>query len=175
MALQKEDKKVIVAQVAEVAANSISAIAADYRGLTVQEMTELRRQARNANVHLQVIRNTLARRALENTEFACMKSALVGPLILAFSKKEPSAAARVLRDFCKKHENLQVKAISIGGSLLDGSELEFVAKLPTREEAIATLLMTMKASVTQLVRTIAEPHTQLVRVISAVSQKEQQS
>ncbi|GJM06295.1 MAG: 50S ribosomal protein L10 [marine bacterium B5-7] len=172
MTLRLADKQVIVAEVAEVAEKSVTAVMAEYRGLTVAEMTSLRQEARNAGVFLKVVRNTLAKRALENTQFDCMRDALVGPLMLAFSE-DPSAPARLIRDFAKSHDKLVVKHISIGGELLDASQLAAIAKLPNRDEAIAKLMGTMKAPITKFVQTLAAPHTKLVRTLAAVrDQKE---
>jgi len=173
LVLRLEDKKVIVAEVAEVAAKAHSAVAAEYRGLTVAEMTELRANARKAGVYMRVVRNTLARRALENTDFSCMQEVLVGPLVLAFSKEDPGAAARLMRDFAKAHEKLIVKALSISGKLLPASQIDALANLPTREQALALLLSVMKAPITQFVRTVREPVAQFVRVAAAVRDKKQ--
>ena len=171
MALKLDDKKAIVAEVAEVAASSLSAVAAEYRGLTVAEMTKLRSQARKNNVYLRVVRNTLACKALKGTEFECLCDVLSGPLFLAFSKEEPGAAARILRDAVKDNEKLKVRALAIGGKLLGADKLEAIASLPTRDQAIAMLMSVMQAPITQLVRTLAEPTTQMVRALAAVAQK----
>jgi large subunit ribosomal protein L10 len=173
VALRLEDKKAIVAEVAEVAANALSVVAADYRGLPVANMTKLRADARKAGVYMRVVRNTLARRALEGTEFACMQDVLVGPLLLAFSQHEPGSAARLIRDFVKTNEKFEVKALAIGGKLLDAKQLEAVAKLPTKDEAIATLMSVLNAPITKFVRTLAEPHAKLVRTIAAVRDQKQ--
>ncbi|GAG89289.1 unnamed protein product [marine sediment metagenome] len=173
MALRLEDKKAIVAEVSTVAKSAISAVAADYRGLDVASMTQLRNHARQAGLYLRVVRNTLARRAVAGTEFECLQDALVGPMILAFSEDSPSAPARLFRDFIKENETLEVKAIALSGNLLEASQLENIAKLPTKDEAIATLMMVMKAPVTQLVRTMAEPHGKLVRTVAAVKDQKQ--
>jgi large subunit ribosomal protein L10 len=173
MALRLEDKKAIVAEVAEVAKSAYSAVAAEYRGLSVAEMTELRSKAREGGVYLRVVRNTLARRAVENTDFACMQDILVGPLVLAFSREEPGAAARVIKDFAKDHKKLEVKAVSVSGKLLPASELETLAKMPTYDQAISILMSVMKAPISKFVRTLAEPHAKLVRTVAAVrDQKE---
>ena len=171
MALKLDDKKAIVAEVAEVAANAISAVAAEYRGMTVAELTELRANARNSGVYLRVVRNTLARRALQDTEFACLQDALVGPMILAFSKEEPSAAAKLLQKACDSYDKLSVKALSIGGKLLGSNELNTVASLPTYDQAVALLMSVMQAPVTKLVRTMAEPYAQVVRTVAAIHDK----
>lgn len=174
MALRLEQKKKIVASVAEVAGRSLSLIAADYTGLSVSEMTALRKEARKAGVHLRVARNTLVQRALKDTPFACMDDVLVGPLLLAFAGDELSAGARLIRDFAKTNEKLVVKALSLGGKLLDAKQLEAVAKLPTRDEAIAKLLAVMQAPITKLVQTLAAPQVKLVRTLAAVRNKKQQ-
>lgn len=168
MALGIEQKKVIVTEVAEVANCALSAVAADYNGLKVAEMDALRTQARNSGVYLRVVRNTLARRALEGTAFECMSEGLTGPLVLAFSKEEPGAAARLIRDFSKKHEALETRIVSIGGQAHGPDRLEAVAKLPTYDEAISKLMSAMLAPVTKLARTIREPHAKLVRTLAAV-------
>ncbi len=173
MALRLDDKKAIVAEVAEVARHATSVVAANYMGLTVSQLTELRKSARNAGVYVRVVRNTLARRAFESTQFACMDSALVGPLVLAFSGEEPGASARLMKEFAKKFEKLEVKALAIDGVLLPGSELNRVASLPTRNEAIAILLGVMSAPISKFVRTLAEPHAKLVRTLAAVRDKMQ--
>lgn len=175
MTLKLDDKKAIVAEVAAVAKNAISVVAADYCGLTVAQLTELRKTARNSGVYMRVIRNTLARRAFEGTQFECMDPALVGPLVLAFSKDDPGAAARVMKDFAKKFEKLVVKALSVDGALLPGSDLNRLASLPTRDQAIAQLMSVMNAPITKFVRTLAEPHSQLVRAFGAVRDQKQQT
>ncbi len=174
MALRLEGKKAIVAEVAGVAKTAISLVAAEYSGLTVGQLTELRKTARESGVYMRVVRNTLARRAVEGTKFECMQPALVGPLVLAFSKEDPGAAARVLRDYAKKFDKLQVKALSVEGMLLPGSDLNRLANLPTRNEAIAQLMSVMQAPITKFVRTLAEPHGKLVRTIAAIRDKKQQ-
>jgi large subunit ribosomal protein L10 len=171
VALKLEDKKVIVAEVAEVASKAISGIAADYRGLTVTEMNDLRAKARKNGVYLRVVRNTLAKRAIENTDFACMQDVLVGSVFLAFSCEDPGAAARLLKEAMGNYEKLKVCAVALGGKLLDVKDLEVVAKLPTRDQALAILLSVMKAPVTKLVRTMAEPYAMLVRTVAAIRDK----
>ena len=173
MALRLEDKKAIVTHITAEAKKAISVVAADYRGLTVAELTELRAKARASGVYLKVVRNTLARRALQDTEFACLNEALIGPLFLAFSETEPGAAAKVIRDFAKDHEKLEVKALSLGGKLLGPETLDAIAKLPNKEQALAILLAVMKAPIDKFVRTVAAPHAKLVRTIAAVRDQKQ--
>ncbi len=171
--LTLEQKKVIVSEVAEVANQAPTAIAAEYIGLTVADMTRLREEARAAGVYVRVVRNTLAKRALADTKYACMQDGLVGPLLLVFSKEDPAAAARVVRDFSKKHDKLIVKQVALEGRLLDASAVESLANLPTYEEAISKLMALMTAPVTQLARTLVAPHTKLVRTIAAVKEQKE--
>ena len=130
-------------------------------------MTELRREARNAGVYMRVVKNTLARRAVEGTEFECMKDALKGPILLAFAKDDPGAAARVIKDFAKGHEALQAVSLSAGGQLLPASDLNTLADLPTLDQARAMLLGVFMAPMNQLVRTLAEPSAMLARTLGA--------
>ncbi|QSA96348.1 50S ribosomal protein L10 [Methylococcus sp. EFPC2] len=175
MALRLDDKKAVVAEVAAIAAKAHSAVAAEYRGLTVTQLTALRKTARESGVYLRVIKNTLARRAVEGTDFACMQEGLVGPLIIAFSLEDPGAAARVISAFAKEKENdkLVTKLVAIGGKVYGASELERLSKLPTRDQAISILMATLKAPIEKFVRTVAEPHTRLARVLAAVRDQKQ--
>lgn len=173
MALRLDDKKAVVAEVAAVAAKAHSAVAAEYRGLTVAQLTELRKTARASGVYLRVIKNTLARKAVEGTEFACMQDGLVGPLILAFSLEDPGSAARVVSDFAKQNDKLVVKLVAVGGKQYGPSELERLSKLPNREQALAILMGVMKAPVEKFVRTLAEPHAKLARTIAAIRDQKQ--
>lgn len=173
MALTLEHKKAVVTEVAEVARGALSAIAAEYRGLSVAEMTNLRINARNAGVYIRVVRNTLARRAFEGTELACMNDGLRGPLILAFSRDEPGLAARVMRDYAKENDKLVIKLISFGGKLLEISDVGRLADLPTKDESISQLMSVMMAPIAKLVRTLAEPQAKLVRTLAAVRDQKQ--
>ncbi len=166
--LNFEQKKVVVAEVNEVASNALSAVAAEYSGLSVFDMTNLRSAARDSGVYLRVVRNTLARRALEGTDFECMRDGLVGHLVLAFSQEDPGAAARVVKEFRKGNDRLDVKLISIGGKLLEPGDLDRLAKMPNKEQAISMLMSVMKAPIDKFVRTMAEPNAKLVRTIAAV-------
>jgi len=172
MALRLEDKKAFVKEVNAVAGESISVVAAEYRGLSVAEMTELRRDARNAGVYLRVVKNTLARRAIDGTEFECMKETLKGPILLAFGKEDPGAAARVIKDFAKEHKALQAVSLSTGGQLLPAEDLARLADLPTLDQARAMLLGVFMAPMSRLVRTLAEPSAMLARTMSARGAKE---
>lgn len=168
MALNLEQKKAIVAEVADVASSAHSAIAAEYRGLTVEDLTELRKEARNNGVYLRVVKNTLAKRAVADTDFECMTEGFSGPLVLAFSQEDPGAAARVIHDFVKDHDDMIVKMVSISGKLLDPSEIKTLAKMPTYEQAISILMATMKAPVQKLAATLNEVPGKLVRTVAAI-------
>lgn len=173
MPLSLEQKKSVVANVAKAATEAHSAVAAEYRGLTVSEMTRLRNSARSGGVYLRVVKNTLARRALEGTDFECMSDELVGPLLLAFSMEDPGGAARVVKDFSKEHEELVTKLVAIGGQVYPAGELDRLAKLPSRDEAISMLMGVMKQPVEKFVRTMAEPHAKLARTLAAVRDAKQ--
>nr|VFJ52306.1 MAG: LSU ribosomal protein L10P [Candidatus Kentron sp. DK]VFJ54744.1 MAG: LSU ribosomal protein L10P [Candidatus Kentron sp. DK] len=173
MPLTLEQKKSVVAEVGEVAQSASSVVAAEYRGLTVAQMTELRNQARNADVYVRVVPNRLAFRALEGTDFACVRESLVGPLILAFSRGEASDSARIVSDFAKANEKLIVKFASYGGKLLEGADVKALANMPTKEVALGMLLSVMKAPISKFVRTLAEPHGKLARIIDAVRQQKE--
>ena len=172
MALKLEDKKALVKEVNAVAGDSVTAVAAEYRGLSVAEMTELRKAARNAGVYMRVVKNTLARRAVEGTEFECMQETLKGPILLAFAKDDPGAAARVIKDFAKGHDALQAVSLSVGGQLLPGSDLAKLASLPTLDQARAMMLGVLLAPMTKLVGTLAEAPAMLVRTLGARSEQE---
>ena len=171
--LTRQEKEAIIAEVAVVAQGAQSAIAAEYRGLTVEQMTKLRVNARNAGVYLRVVKNTLARRALAGTGYECMGDSLVGPLVLAFSQEDPAAAARIMRDFAKESDKLVVKSIALSGRLLTPGDLVALATMPTRDEAISKLMALMKAPIEKLARTIKAPADKLVRTIAAVREQKE--
>ena len=173
MTLNLADKKAIVAELSGVVTESVSVAAAYYRGLSVTEMNQLRVDARKQGIKVGVYRNTLARLAVEGTEFACLTEALVGPVVLFFADQEPGAPARLLRDFVKDNDKLEVRALALDGKLLGPDQLNVVASLPSRDEALAQLLSMMKAPITQFVRTVNEPAAQFVRVVAAVGDKKQ--
>ena len=154
MALNLDGKKVVVEEVAQYAAKAHSAVAAEYRGFTVTELTELRKTARETGVYLRVVKYTLAKRAIAGTEFECMQDSLVGPLLIAFSMEDPGCAARLISDFAKTHDKLITKVVAIGGQSYGASELARLAKLPTRNQGISMLMSVMKAPVQKLVQTL---------------------
>jgi large subunit ribosomal protein L10 len=173
MALNLEDKKALVAEVSAVAATALSVVAAEYRGLTVSQMTDLRLKARTAGVYVRVVKNTLARKAMAGTSFECMSDVLKGPLVLAFSKDDPGAAARVVKAFAKDNDKLVTTAVSIGGQLFKASALDKVASLPTREQALSQLMGVMKAPIQKLAATLAAAPSKLVRTLAAVRDQKQ--
>lgn len=154
MTLRLEDKKEIVAAVNEAASSAFSAVVADYRGLTVGQLTLLRAKARESNVYLRVVRNTLARRAFEGTSFSILNDALVGPTIIGLSMSEDDmgAAARLFKDFAKDNAKLELKSGAYDGKLFSGAELDVLAKLPNREQALTMLASVLQAPVSKFGR-----------------------
>ena len=173
MALRLEEKQAIVAEVNQAAGSALSAVVSDYRGLTVSQMTDLRVKARESGVYLKVIRNTLARRAVEGTDYECLNDAFVGPTLLAFSQEDPGAAARLMKDYAKSHEALKVRALSLGGTLYGAEDIDRLATLPTLDEARAMLMSVMLAPITKLVRTFNDVPGRVVRVVAAVRDQKQ--
>ena len=173
MAIGLEDKKAIVAEVNETATSALSLVIADARGVTVDGMTALRKDARDSQVTLRVVRNTLAKRALEGTEYECVNNTLSGPSLFGFSMEDPGAAARLFKDFAKENDSFEVKALAVSGQILGADQLDVLAKLPTRDQALSMLMSVMNAPVTKLVRTMNEVPGKLVRTLAAVrDQKE---
>ncbi len=172
MPLNLEQKKALVAEVNEVASAAHSAVAAEYSGLTVDQMTLLRAQARNESVYLKVVKNTLAKRAVVGTDFECLTETLTGPLVLAFSREDPGAAARVVKFFAKDNDKLVTKAVAIGGELYPAADLERLATLPTLDQARAMLLGVLNAPLSQFVRTLAEPAAMVARTLAAYGDKQ---
>ena len=171
MALNLAEKKALVADVNAVAASALSAVVAEYRGLTVAEMTELRTEARNSGVYMKVVKNSLARRAVEGTQFECIRESLQGPLLLAFSREDPGSAARVIRGFSKEHANLVTVSMAVGGEVYDATNLDRMASLPNLDEARAMLLRTLNGPMTQLVRLLSEPGAMLARTLHQHSEQ----
>jgi large subunit ribosomal protein L10 len=173
VAIRLKDKQQIVAEVNEAAQSALSAVLADYHGTAVEEMTALRKTARENNVYLRVVRNTLLKRAVEGTEYECLNEALVGPTILAFSKEDPGAAARVFKDFAIENDEFEVKALAVSGNLLPASQIDALAKLPTYDQAIASLMSVMLAPVAKLVQTANEVPSKVTRAVAAVRDQKQ--
>jgi len=173
MTLRLEDKMALVAEVNEVASTALSAIAAIYRGMTVAQLTDLRAKARSEGVYVRVVKNTLAKRAIDGTEFECLADSLTGPIILAFSREDPGAAARLVKEFAKTCEKLVTQAVAIGGQAYPASDLDRLAKLPTLDQARAQLLGLLQAPAGKFVRTIAEPQAKFVRLLAAYRDQKQ--
>ncbi|HZF98435.1 MAG TPA: 50S ribosomal protein L10 [Pseudoxanthomonas sp.] len=161
MALNLSQKQEVVAELADVAAKAHSLIAAEYAGITVGQMTSMRKKARENGVYLKVVKNTLASRAVEGTEYECVKDSLVGPLLYAFSTEEPGAAGRLIKEFAKGNDKLQAKLVAVGGQLYPASHVDVLASLPTREQALA-----------MLARVLAEPASMFARAIKAIGDKQ---
>lgn len=161
MALNLSQKQEVVAELAEIAGKAHSLVAAEYAGTTVSQMTEMRRKARETGVYLKVVKNTLASRAVEGTEFACVQDALVGPLLYAFSLEEPGAAGRLIKDASKGNDKLKAKVVSVEGKLLPAEHVDVLASLPTREQALA-----------MLARVLAEPAAMFARAVKAVADQQ---
>ena len=173
MAIRLEDKQQIVSEVNQAASSALSAVLADYRGVSVEDMTALRKNARENKVYLRVVRNTLLKRAVADTEFECIREVLVGPTILAFSQEDPGAAARVLKDFSEENDDFEIKALSVGGQLMDASQIDVLAKLPTLDQARSMLMSVMLAPVTKLARTMNEVPAKVTRAVAAVRDQKQ--
>jgi large subunit ribosomal protein L10 len=173
MSLTFKQKQAVVSEVKEVAATAQTAVAAEYIGLSVAQMTELRAQARDSGVYLRVVKNTLAKRAVEGTSFECLSETLTGPLLLVFSGDDPGAGARLVRDFCKVHTKLVPRAVAFAGELRSAEDLSVLANMPTLDGARSQLLSILIAPQTRLVRTLAEPAGQIVRVLAARCEQQQ--
>ena len=173
MALSFNEKEAIVAEVAEIANSAHSVVIAEYAGLESNDMNILRDNARNGGACIGVVKITVARRGIEGTEYACLQDSLVGRVVMAFSQEDPGSAARVIKEFSKDNDNLVVKALSISGQLLAASELERLASLPTKDQAISMLMSVMQAPVTKLARTLNEVPGKLVRTVAAIRDDKQ--
>lgn len=155
MVLGLEDKKAIVAEVNEAASQALSLVIADSRGVAVADLTGLRKQAREAKVTMRVVRNTLARRAVEGTEFECAKDVFKGPSLLAFSMEDPAAAARLFKAFAKSNDKFEVRALVFGGQLMGGEKIDVLATMPTRDQALAMFARALLEVPTKFARAVA--------------------
>ncbi len=173
MPLNLAQKKELVAELAEVASKAHSLVAAEYAGLSVGQLTELRRKARASGVFVKVIKNNLVRRAVTGTEYECTQEQLVGPLLYAFSTEDPGAAGRLMKEYAKSYESLKPRLVAIGGKAYPASHVDVLASLPTRDEALSMLLSVLVQPATQLVRVLAEPAVQATRAVNAVGQQKQ--
>jgi large subunit ribosomal protein L10 len=168
MPMKRERKADLVAEVRAVAEKAQAAFAAESRGIDAVALTRLRQQARQQGLYVKVVKNTLARRAVDGTSFACMTEALSGPLLLAFATEDPAPAARFVRAFARENEKFLVRAAALDGRLFGPADLARLADLPTREQALAQLLGTLKAPVARFVSTCAAPLAALARGLDAV-------
>ena len=170
MPLNLAQKKEVVAELANVAAKAHSLVASEYAGLTVSQLTELRKKARQGGVYIKVAKNTLVSRAVDGTDYACVKDTLTGPLLYAFSTEDPGAAGRQIKEFAKANEKLKPQLVAVGGKAYPGTHVEVLASLPTREQALTMLVSLLAQPATMLVRVLAEPASQVARVINQVGQ-----
>lgn len=166
--LLKSEKVEIVNAINQEAKTALDAAVANYRGTDVESMTDLRSKARQNNVYLKISRNTLLKRALADTDYACLESELIGPTIVGFSREEPGAVARLFRDFIKNNPNFEVKGLAVNGELLPGNQLSILANLPTRAEALAQIARVLQAPVEKFAATLNQIPTSLARVLLAV-------
>jgi len=171
MALNLDQKKQVVAEVAAVASKALSLVAAKYDGITVGQLTELRKKAREQGVYLRVVKNSLVERAVADTDFACIQGACRGQLLFAFSKDDPGAAGRLIKDAVKANDKLKTQIVAVGGKLYGAAELERLASLPTREQALSMFIGVLVQPIIQLVRTLAEPASRIARVVNAVAEQ----
>lgn len=170
MALNLAQKKELVAELKEVASKAHSLVAADYIGLSVAQLTELRAKARQNGVYLKVAKNTLVSRAVEGTDYQCVVDELTGPLLYAFSKDDPGAAGRLIKDFAKGNDKLKPRLVAVGGQKYPASHVEQLASLPTLEQALGMLAGVIIAPITQFVRTLNEPVALVARAVNAVAE-----
>ena len=175
MAINIEDKKQIVSEVNKAASSALSAVLADYRGVDVADMTALRKNARENKVYLRVVRNTLLKRAIAETELECIQEVLSGPTILALSDEDPGAPARVMKDFAEENDEFEIKALSVGGKLLEASQIDVLAKLPTLDQARSVLMSVMLAPVTKLALLMNEVPSKVTRAVAAVRDQKQEA
>jgi large subunit ribosomal protein L10 len=167
LSLNLEEKKAVVAEVSAKVADAQAIILAEYRGLEVGDLTQLRAQARKSGVYLRVLKNTLVRRAVDGTPFSGLANEMVGPLMFGISA-DPVAAAKVLNDFAKSNDKFVIKAGAMPNQVMDASAVQALATMPSREELLAKLLGTMQAPIAKFVRTLNEVPTSFVRGLAAV-------
>jgi len=175
VALKIGEKKVVVQEIAKIASTAQSAVAAEYRGLTVQQLSSLRSNARELGVYVKVVKNNLVKIAIKDTSLECMDSSLKGPLIFAFSRDELGAAAKLVNDFKKDNDLLKPVAMAVNGELIDVEKLSQIAALPNRDQAISMLMAVMKLPIEKFVRTLSAPNVKLVQTLSAYKMKLEQN
>ena len=174
MSLSFEQKKTLVGEAEAALARSRAGVLAEYRGLTVEQMTELRTQARERGVWIKVLKNSLAKRVVDGSDFACLKESFAGPVIFSASE-DPVAVAKVMADFAAEHDHLKITAGAMDGALIDRRTIGALAKLPGREELLAKLAGAMRAPAQQFASTLAEIPARFVRVLSAVADSKSKS
>ena len=167
MSLNLEGKKEVVAEVAARLKKAQTVVLAEYRGLLVEDITVLRAQARSSGVYLRVLKNTLARRAVQGTPFEKLSDQMVGPLAYGISD-DPVAAARVLQAYAKKNDKLVIKGGMMPNYLMTAKDVGNLASMPSREQLLASLMGTMNAPITKFVQTLNEVPSKFVRALAAV-------
>lgn len=172
MGLKLEQKQAVVAEIAAKLAAAQAVIVAQYRGMDVERVTQLRAKARKAGLYLRVLKNTLARRAVKGTPFEKLSDQMVGPLMYGITS-DPVAGAKVLSEFAKENEHFVIRGGAMPGSLMSDKDVKALALLPSREELLAKLMGTMQAPIARLVRTMNEVPTKLVRALAAVRDAKQ--
>tara|TARA_B100001778_G_C18279295_1_gene490191 strand:+ start:84 stop:611 length:528 start_codon:yes stop_codon:yes gene_type:complete len=175
VALNIGEKKDVVKEVYEIASTAQSAVAAEYRGLTVHELTALRNNARDLGVYVKVIKNNLAKIAIKDTSFECMDSSLKGPLIFAFSKEDLGSAAKLVNDFKKNNDLLKPVVVAVNGELVDVAKIGQIAALPNKDQAISMMMAVMKLPIEKFVRTLSATNVKLVQTLSAYKNKLEQN
>ncbi|MBS7456592.1 50S ribosomal protein L10 [Coralloluteibacterium stylophorae] len=173
MALNLSQKQEVVAELADVASSAHSLVVSEYAGLTVGQLTDMRKKARSEGVYLKVAKNTLVSRAVQGTDYQCVADALTGPLVYAFSKEDPGAAGRLIKEFVKGNDKLKPKLVSIGGQMYPASHVDVLASLPTREQALGMLVNVLAQPATMLARVLAEPASQVARVVARVGEQKE--
>jgi large subunit ribosomal protein L10 len=175
VALSKNEKEKIVQEVKEVASSASSLVISDARGLKVSELSEIRTKANQSGIHIQVIKNSLAKLAFEGTDFGCSDEVLFGPSLFAFSFEEPGAAAKLLKTYAKNFDELEIKALVVEGQLLDGSQIDILATLPSKDEAYGLIANVLQAPVSKFATLLNEVPSKLARVLSAVRDNKEAS
>ena len=174
MPLTIEQKKVVVEELNSIASLSVSAAIAEYRGLNVAEITKLRTRARESGVYLKVVKNSLSKKALADTNFECLTQALQGPIIIALSADNLASPARLFKDFGKDYEHLKTVGLAIDGDAYPSSDLDRIARLPTRDEAYSIIAGLMKAPIEKALRTLNEVPIKLARLILAIKENQEE-
>ena len=174
MPLRIKKKKAVVEELNSMASSSVSAAIAEYKGLNVAEITELRTKARESGVYLKVVKNSLSKQALTGTDFECLTQALQGPIMIALSADDLASPARLFKDFGKDYEHLKTVGLAIDGDAYPSSDLDRIARLPTRDEAYSIIAGLMKAPIEKALRTLNEVPIKLARLILAIKENQEE-